>query len=85
MSCQPSMPGTLPSTAECGRQPSHRNSITAAMIASTMPSIAPSSSTPAAQPIESQNSQAWMRRMRCRSRHSISPITEAMTTAASAL
>ena len=55
------------------------------MIASTMPSIAPSSSTPAVQPIDSQNSQAWMRRMRCRSRHSISPITDAMTTAASAL
>ena len=74
MSWQPSTPCTWPSTAECGRQPSHRNSITAATIASTMPWIAPSSSTPAVQPMDSQNSQAWMRWMRCRSRHSIRPM-----------
>ena len=50
-----------PSTAECGRQPSQRNSITAITIASTMPGMAPKTATPAKQVIESQNSHRWMR------------------------
>ena len=50
-----------PSTAEYGRQPSQRNSITARTIAIPMPAIAPNTATPAMQTIDSQNSQFWMR------------------------
>jgi hypothetical protein len=50
-----------------GRQPSHRNSITATTIARPMPGIAPSTATPSRQPMDSQNSQRWMRQMRRRS------------------
>ena len=50
-----------PSTAECGRQPSQRNSITAITTASAIPGMAPKTATPTKQAMESQNSQRWMR------------------------
>src|SRR5579862_8802521 len=79
------MPSTRPSTVEYGRQPSHRNSMIAAAIANAMPGIAPSTATPIRQPMDNQNSQRWIRKMRFRSRNSNSPIAEEITMAASAL
>lgn len=58
--------------------------MTATTIARPMPGIAPSSATPSRQPIDSQNSQRWMRQMRRRSVTSIRPMAEAITTAARA-
>ena len=49
-----------------------------------MPGIAPSTATPTKQAIDNQNSHRWMRQMRRRSPTSISPIAEAITTAARA-
>ncbi len=69
---------------ECGRQPSQRNSMTAIAMARPMPRIAPKTATPTKQTMDSQNSQRWMRKIRARSVTSISPMAEAMTTAANA-